>query len=50
MITSIFCTTTDLGKKGFNVSCKNYNTKVYISFAKDVGLLTRKAAKLVLHF
>jgi hypothetical protein len=45
-----FDSTTDLGKMDFNFSCKNYNSKLYTSFAKVVGLVTRSTTKLVLHF
>jgi hypothetical protein len=45
-----FSSTTDLGKMDFNFSCKNYNSKVYTCFAKDVVLLTWNTTKLVLHF
>jgi hypothetical protein len=34
----------------FNVSCKNYSSKIYTSFAKVVGLVTRGTAKLVFTF
>jgi hypothetical protein len=34
----------------FNFSCKNYNTKVYTTFKKVVGIRKGKAAKFVLHF
>jgi hypothetical protein len=43
-----FGSTTDLGKTHFNFSYKNYNKKIYTSFAKVVGLVTRSIAKLVL--
>jgi hypothetical protein len=33
--------TTDLGKTHSNFSCKNESSKVYTSFAKAVGLVTR---------
>jgi hypothetical protein len=45
-----FCSTTDLGKKDFNFSCKIYHTKVYTTFTKVVVLFTRKLKKLVSHF
>jgi hypothetical protein len=45
-----FGSTTDLGKMDFNFSCKNRNSKVYTSFAKVVGLVTRSTEKLILHF
>jgi hypothetical protein len=45
-----FGSTTDLGKMDFNVSCKNYSSKIYTSFAKVVGLVTRGTAKLVFTF
>jgi hypothetical protein len=45
-----FGSTTDLGKTHFNFSCKNYSSKVYTSFAKVVGFVTRSTAKLVGQF
>jgi riboflavin transporter FmnP len=45
-----FSSTTDLGKMGFYFSCKNYSSKVYTSFAKVVGFVTRSSEKLVLQF
>jgi hypothetical protein len=45
-----FGSTTDLGKTHFNFSCKNHNSKVYTSFAKVEGLVTRGIEKLVLQF
>jgi hypothetical protein len=42
--------TTDLGKRVFYFSCKNYSSKVYTSFAKVVVLVTHSTEKLVLHF
>jgi hypothetical protein len=45
-----FGNTIDLGKMDFDFSSKNYNSKVYTSFAKVVGFVTRITQKLVLHF
>jgi hypothetical protein len=50
MKTCRFCSTTDLGKKDFTFSCKNYNSKVYTSFTKVVVPFTMKLTKLVSQF
>jgi hypothetical protein len=45
-----FCRNTDLGISHFNFSSKNCTSKVYICFAKVVGLLTKSTEKLGLQF
>jgi hypothetical protein len=45
-----FGSTIDLGKTHFNFSWKNYSSKVYTSFAKVVGLVTKSTTKLVWQF
>jgi hypothetical protein len=45
-----FDSTTDLGKMDLNFSCKNYSSKVYTSFVKVVGFVTRSTTKMVLQF
>jgi hypothetical protein len=45
-----FGCTTDVGKRDFYFSCKNYSSKVYTIFAKVVGFGTRSTTKLILQF
>jgi hypothetical protein len=50
MNTCGFCSTTYLGSKDLNFSCKIYHTKVYTTFTKVVVLFTRELEKFVSHF
>jgi hypothetical protein len=45
-----FCRITEQGKSRFYFSSKNYSSKVYICFAKVVGLVTQGTTKLGLQF